>query len=284
MGDNVLTRAVDWVRGGLASAAGLVLDPLKSLIRNTVGRWGTVGALAGDMGANAIDKVLGWIRGKDDEAPTGVGSGGWVRPSAGPVTSRYGPRWGGFHAGIDIAGGGKTFAAAAGQVLKTGWNILAGRTGIGILLGHGGGSQTYYGHNPSMGALQVRPGQAVRAGQHIGYQGATGNVTGTHLHFELLEGGRAVNPEKLGVFDSGGDLLPGMLGMNQSRKPEVVLTNQVIADINAMANRAARIGGGEPQRIEVHATSDDLARKIARAIVTSQRDSVAASGLGGYIG
>src|SRR5699024_12843958 len=50
-------------------------------------------------------------------------------PSRGPVTSEFGSRWGGFHAGIDIAGGGPTYAARGGKVVKTGWNIGPGRTG-----------------------------------------------------------------------------------------------------------------------------------------------------------
>src|SRR5699024_12314337 len=70
----------------------------------------------------------------------------WRRPSRGRVTSRYGPRsllGGSFHAGVDYAGGPYTYAAAAGKVYRTGWNILAGRTGIGIGIDHGGRSEEH---------------------------------------------------------------------------------------------------------------------------------------------
>src|SRR5690625_6024180 len=80
--------------------------------------WGSTGELFGDVMLNAKDRLITWIRGKDDEAPE-VGSDGWVRPSRGPITSRFGPRWGGHHAGIDIAGGGPTYAAAAGDRKST---------------------------------------------------------------------------------------------------------------------------------------------------------------------
>lgn len=226
---NWVSGAVDWVRGGLARAASAVLNPLKTLIGQTVGQWGSFGRMGGDVAKSAIDGVIKWIRGKDDDyGDDGTAPplrGGWRRPSRGPVTSEFGSRWGGFHAGIDVAGGGPTYASRAGQVVKTGWNIGPGRTGIGILLSHGGGTYTYYGHNPP-GGVKVAAGDMVRSGQRIGTQGATGNVTGTHVHFELHRGGawRAVNPRQLGVFDEGGMLAPGAAAINLGSKPEPVLT------------------------------------------------------------
>ncbi len=249
---SVVRAAVDWIRGGLASAAGAILDPLKRLISSSVGQWGTSGRLAGDVAGSAIDRLVSWIRGKDAEAPT-IGGSGWARPANGPVSQRFGVAGvlsGLPHAGIDIATTGKTFAAAAGQVLKTGMNILGGRSGIGILLQHAQDLFTYYGHNP-VGGVQVKPGQSVKAGQHIGFGGSTGNVTGPHLHFELHKGGigRAVDPAQLGVFDNGGFLQPGALGTNFTGKPEPVLTSQQWADIHRLAvDRRSRPDG--PQRIE----------------------------------
>lgn len=247
MGGNWLSRAwsaaTSWVRGGLASLAESILNPITSRIGSTMGQWGSTGDLFGDTMLSAKDRLLDWIRGKDDEAPE-IGGSGWVRPSRGPVTSRFGPRWGGIHSGIDVAGGGPTFAAAAGEVLRTGWNILTGRTGIGIILQHAKDLFTYYGHNPP-GGVVVRPGQSVTAGQRIGAQGATGNVTGVHVHFELHKGGlgRAVNPEQLGVFDSGGWLKPGMLAANMSSRPEPVLTGSQWHDIHSLATSDRGIDG-----------------------------------------
>jgi len=246
-----------WVRGGLAKAAELLLAPIRQVIAPTVKQWGTVGDFAGGAMTFAVDKVVDWIRGKDElQAP---GAGDWRRPSRGPVTSRYGPRWGAFHAGIDIAGGGPTFAAAAGRVLRTGWNILAGRTGIGILLQHAKDLFTYYGHNPSMAAVRVKPGDMVTAGQRIGAQGATGNVTGVHLHFELHEGGagRAVDPDRLGLFDRGGLLKPGMLAYHSSRmsKPDAVLTARQWDDIHRLATAG---GGGDTYNVSLEVDLDDV--------------------------
>ena len=69
-------------------------------------------------------------------------------------------------------------------------------------------------------------GRQVTKGQRIGAQGATGRVTGVHLHFELHKGGpwKAVNPLQLGVFDDGGMLPPGGLAVNLSRRPEPVFS------------------------------------------------------------
>lgn len=285
MGGNWLSRAwnavTSWVRGNLASVAATVLDPITSRIASTMSQWGSTGELFGDVMLNAKDRLITWIRGKDDEAPE-VGSDGWVRPSRGPITSRFGPRWGGHHAGIDIAGGGPTYAAAAGEVLRTGWNILAGRTGIGIILQHAKDLFTYYGHNPP-GGVVVRPGDQVSAGQRIGAQGATGNVTGVHVHFELHRGGlgRAVNPEQLGVFDGGnGWLHPGMLAYHSPRmsKPDAILSNRQWNDIHRLAARGSDLDGAHITG-ELEIGGDGIGRivrgEIKTAVSQSRRDEKA---------
>ena len=206
----------------------LVLSPMNTLLGGIGGStWDEIAkgipkiVIGGvvDAAVSAVKNIFNASSGGSAAAVGGpILAGGWALPSRGPITSGYGPRWGSFHAGTDIAGGGPTFAAHAGRVLKAGWNPIAGRTGIGILLDHGGGIQTYYGHNP-VGGVRVAPGQMVKAGQHIGYQGATGNVTGTHLHFEVHRGNpnAITNPVpfmaskgiRLGTYDSGGTLEPG---------------------------------------------------------------------------
>src|SRR5690625_142544 len=240
-----------WVRGGLAKAADLLLSPIRKIIAPTVSKWGTFGQFAGGAMTSSIDSLVKWIRGKDDVGDAGgiqadISGGKWRRPSRGRVTSGYGPRslmGMGFHAGVDYAGGPYTYAAAAGKVYRTGWNILSGRTGIGIGIDHGGGVFTYYGHNPSMAAVKVRPGDMVRAGQHIGREGATGRVTGPHLHFETHRGGwgRHVNPRSFGIFDRGGWLEPGMLAYHSARmsKPDAVLTARQWDAMHRLADRAA---------------------------------------------
>ena len=91
---------------------------------------------------------------------------------------------GGKHGGIDIcvhggSEGKKIVAAQGGEVISAGWN---GSYGNCIIIDHGGGLFTLYGHCSS---LAVSSGQKVAKGQLIGYIGSTGNVTGPHLHFEV---------------------------------------------------------------------------------------------------
>lgn len=113
-----------------------------------------------------------------------------VRPATGRLTSSYGPRWGRMHRGLDIAAGSGApiYAAAAGTVVSAGWE---GGYGRAVRIEHPDGSQTLYAHNSS---LLVRRGQRVAAGQQIAREGATGNVTGIHLHFEVRVNGEYVNP------------------------------------------------------------------------------------------
>ena len=121
----------------------------------------------------------------------------WVWPSRGVLTSRYGPRWGGFHNGIDIASSAWTpiVAARTGQVREAGW---CSGYGYCVKLSHGGGVETIYGH--LITTPVVRAGQQVTVGELIGHMGSTydrsggGYSTGVHLHFTILVNGRAVDP------------------------------------------------------------------------------------------
>lgn len=113
-------------------------------------------------------------------------------PARGRVTSEYGPRWGRMHAGIDIDGntGDPIYAAQDGVVISAGWQ---GGYGQLTLIRHGDGVVTAYAHQSSIG---VSKGQTVARGQFIGRIGTTGNVTGSHLHFETRVNGSAVNPRR----------------------------------------------------------------------------------------
>ena len=125
--------------------------------------------------------------------PSGAG---FIWPVHGPVTSEFGPRWGGFHPGIDIAPGYGTPIEAAkdGVVAFAGWMSGYGNF---VIIDHGGGFATAYGHQSR---LAVSDGQVVSAGQVIGYVGSTGFSTGPHLHFEIRVNGTAVNPRS---YESG---------------------------------------------------------------------------------
>ena len=119
-------------------------------------------------------------------------------PLSGPITSGFGPRWGGFHNGLDIAAPKYTpiVAAAAGQVVTVGKPYLAyGDTATVVIIAHGYNFSTLYGHlDDGPKPPPVRVGQTVAAGQIIGYVGMTGWTTGPHVHFMTIVNGRAVDP------------------------------------------------------------------------------------------
>ena len=110
-------------------------------------------------------------------------------------TSGYGPRWGGYHYGIDLAAPMRTpeYAAVDGVVLRAG---SASGFGLAVYILHENGDVTVYGH---MDKILVEPGQYVEAGETIALLGNTGQSTGPHLHFEVRqggEGGKKVDPVK----------------------------------------------------------------------------------------
>jgi len=126
----------------------------------------------------------------------------WIRPMRGDLTSGFGFRWGTAHEGIDIANGGGTpvYAAANGVVVEAACSSFScshpgsmSMSGYGnkVDIEHAGGVLTRYGH---LSRYVVEAGQKVTAGQLIGYEGETGNVTGPHLHFEVHVGDEAVDP------------------------------------------------------------------------------------------
>jgi murein DD-endopeptidase MepM/ murein hydrolase activator NlpD len=126
----------------------------------------------------------------------GTGSFLWPIEGGGRITSGYGWRSGGFHAGVDIGASKKTavLAADSGVVVFEGWD---GGYGNSIVIFHGH-YYTRYAHNVQN---KVSTGQAVGKGQVIAYMGSTGRATGCHLHFEVRTGGiygKTLNP--LGFF------------------------------------------------------------------------------------
>ena len=137
---------------------------------------------------------------------TPVATGAFVKPVRGasisqgfgctsvsiePVdTSCPGGHW---HSGIDLAAptGTPVVATAAGIA-----HVLYSATGFGlhVVIDHGGGLQSLYGH---LSAVDVVDGQPVSGGQLIGAVGSTGNSTGSHLHFEIDRNGIAEDPRGL---------------------------------------------------------------------------------------
>lgn len=99
-----------------------------------------------------------------------------------------------FHGGIDMAAGCGTqiLAAKAGVVVASGQPLWPYDSGYGVVIDHGGGIQTWYWHLTTQ--VIVSPGQVVRTGQVVGYEGSTGFSTGCHLHFATNLNGVWENP------------------------------------------------------------------------------------------
>jgi murein DD-endopeptidase MepM/ murein hydrolase activator NlpD len=120
----------------------------------------------------------------------GVGTGNFRFPVYGArMTSSYGYRWGRLHKGMDLVSSNRTIMAAdTGRVVYAGYKS---DYGYHIIINHGNGYETLYGHLRSM---SVHVGEVVEAGDPIGIMGNTGDSTGTHLHFEVHKNGVVRNP------------------------------------------------------------------------------------------
>lgn len=116
-------------------------------------------------------------------------SGSFIWPASGRITQGY--RF--YHKAIDIANksGGSILAADAGVVTVAGWPDSSGY-GNRVIIDHGNGFVTLYAH---MSVIQVKAGQRVNRGDVLGQMGNTGRSTGTHLHFEIRQGGALLNPQ-----------------------------------------------------------------------------------------
>ncbi|MEO6682888.1 MAG: M23 family metallopeptidase [Ginsengibacter sp.] len=125
-------------------------------------------------------------------------------PFAGNITSSFGLRdnpFGGYsvetHRGMDIKGpmGAPVKSMAKGKVTFAG---TKGGYGNCIIVEHGNGFQTLYGH---LSKIKVRNGQKIEIGQHIGNIGSTGRSTGPHLHYEVHQNGKRINPVSFLTLD-----------------------------------------------------------------------------------
>jgi len=146
--------------------------------------------------ANISNEILQEIKSEEKKASSTInGIYLAVTPVSGTITSRYGSREeirDHDHQGLDIAtkAGTPIKAVADGKV-----SFAGEKSGYGnlIILDHGNGITTYYGH---CSKLYVKSGTTVSAGDVIAAVGSTGKSTGPHLHFEIRKNGVYVNPQK----------------------------------------------------------------------------------------
>ena len=135
-------------------------------------------------------------RAQSGEKNVAGSTGTMIWPISGEITSNFGwrthPIFGTqrFHSGIDIGAdyGDAVRAADSGAVIYADW---MGGYGNAVIIDHGNGISTLYGHNTS---LLVSEGQAVAKGTVIARAGSTGYSTGPHVHFEVRQNGSPVNP------------------------------------------------------------------------------------------
>ncbi|HSW59816.1 MAG TPA: M23 family metallopeptidase [bacterium] len=114
----------------------------------------------------------------------------FIWPAEGVVTSTFGNRWGTKHEGIDIGcpEGTSVYAAATGKVIFSGER---GGYGLVIIIQHPEDWFTIYAHNSKNIAAQ---GADVKQGEKIALSGKTGRATGAHLHFEVRQGVKPLDP------------------------------------------------------------------------------------------
>lgn len=179
-------RMLDTVRRGYSGQGG----PLTPLSFTTRGEQPTADTLRANRLLNQMDR-LNLYRLAASKAP-------FANPvkNAFRFTSKFGfrrdPKTGGrrMHNGVDFAAGLGTplYATADGVVTHAGWGSGYGRL---VKIQHEFGIETRYAH---MSKMRVKVGQRVSRGDRIGDMGASGRVTGVHLHYEVRVGGKAVNP------------------------------------------------------------------------------------------
>lgn len=124
---------------------------------------------------------------------------GFTIPIKGIVTSKFGPRWGRMHTGIDLNlnTGDTVRAAFDGKIRIRSYN--AGGYGYYITIRHPNGLETVYGH---LSGFLVSENQNVKSGQPIALGGSTGRSTGPHLHFEIRFLGKPMDPARIVDFEN----------------------------------------------------------------------------------
>jgi len=206
-----LVAASGAFRGGASPGAAIREDLFANTLAEALVKGGGIG-----LAAQVERGVLG-------EAPPAPGAAPPPRPTShgGPrLSSAFGPRADPFtgrpaiHHGVDLAApeGTEIRAAMDGQIRAAG-----DRSGYGLAveIDHGGGLATLYGHASE---LLVRDGEQVTRGQPIARVGRTGRATGPHLHLEVRQAGRPVEPTRaLRTYGRRAEELVGSVAPDQRR-------------------------------------------------------------------
>jgi hypothetical protein len=216
---DVVGKGIDWAKAG----ADLLVDPSKvwDKLTNPILSKVASGVGTSPMGqalTKIPTKMVGGLRDKIVNAVSsmfaggGLGGGQWLKPVNAPYGTRFGvagSMWSsGHHTGLDFpaAVGTAVKAVANGRVSATN---RGGPYGNHIVIDHGAGLQSLYAH---LSRIRAAVPKAVNAGERIGDVGATGNVTGPHLHLEARLNGKPVDPMK---YLTGGGFNANAVGAAQ---------------------------------------------------------------------
>ncbi|MEJ5889368.1 M23 family metallopeptidase [Pseudokineococcus marinus] len=252
-----------------------------------------VSTMTGAVNKAAAAAAVATSNGTGPLPPT---AGPWMRPMrGGRVTSEFGMRFHPIrrvmrlHNGIDLAGGangGQVYAMQAGRVLSAG---PSGSYGNFVQIAHAGGYVTGYAH---LRAIQARAGQVIARGGLVGLEGATGGVTGKHLHQNVKLNGSFINPRRLGVYDDGGVATGRGYLPKLTPRPERVLSPRQTDTydrslpvlerlVELVEQRGQLTGAGEQQIGGLYVSGDVVIRsdEDLRELQRSQRDALAAAGL-----
>ncbi len=183
--DIVPTRA-----GGAPGDDGLVSEKARKM--RGLGEVAKAIAVRAELQSSALEELVLQL----DDKHTKLSAMPSIWPTKGWLTSRFGPRISPFtgrrqhHAGIDIAAASGTdvVAPAAGRVVFVGRKGPLGKT---VVLEHGFGVRTLYGHNKE---IVVKIGQEIGRGEVLANVGSTGRSTGPHLHYVVEVNGKSRNP------------------------------------------------------------------------------------------
>jgi len=244
---SVLKKGANAVRGGLADVAEAAFKPVKAGLSTALGtNRGSWPGMVAAAPLGLIDRAIDYIRGKDvPEA-----SGRWAKP----VDAAYGTRFGvagrlwssGRHTGLDFPArtGTPVVAVDNGTVQSA---ESGGPYGKHVLISHGGGLQSLYAH---MSQIAAKVGAGIKQGARVGAVGATGNVTGPHLHLEARLNGRTVDPMPYltGPTGDGGSGVQRWRGVVQQTLGQV---NQSLSLVDTTLRRMNQESGGNPRAVNL---------------------------------
>ncbi|WP_372344755.1 peptidoglycan DD-metalloendopeptidase family protein [Streptomyces sp. KL116D] len=195
-------EGANWLKDSLAASARAgVRSVVNPLLEKIPGLDNSFGRMIKGIPNKMIDTLFGYADKADAKGASGAGGGIWSKPvnvGYGTPFGKAGSMWSsGHHTGLDFpaAVGTAVRAVADGTVSQV---ASGGPYGKHVMISHGGGLSSLYAH---MSRIMTKLHARVTQGQQIGKVGATGNVTGPHLHLEARLNGKAVDPMR---YLSGG--------------------------------------------------------------------------------